>query len=114
VPARRKLRIECPGAGHYGIFNGTRFRTLIAPRIARFLREAAAAHDHVQMTHVATHQPSCTSPADPASLAVGLAPPGPPARQGPGAATLPTPSGAAARRDGAPAAGRLRAGCSAS
>lgn len=29
---------ECPDVGHYGIFNGSRFRSEIAPRIARFVR----------------------------------------------------------------------------
>ncbi|UMY15572.1 polyhydroxyalkanoate depolymerase [Methylobacterium organophilum] len=30
------------GVGHYGVFNGSRFRTVIAPRIARFMREMQA------------------------------------------------------------------------
>jgi poly(3-hydroxybutyrate) depolymerase len=34
----RKLHVECAGVGHYGIFNGSRFRTEIAPRIAQFVR----------------------------------------------------------------------------
>lgn len=38
VPAERKLHIECPEVGHYGIFNGSRFRTEIAPRITQFVR----------------------------------------------------------------------------
>lgn len=33
-----KLHVECAGVGHYGIFNGSRFRTEIAPRIAQFVR----------------------------------------------------------------------------
>jgi poly(3-hydroxybutyrate) depolymerase len=32
-----KLHYECPGVGHYGIFNGSRFRADIAPRIAQFI-----------------------------------------------------------------------------
>lgn len=38
LPAERKLHLECAGVGHYGIFNGSRFRTEIAPRIAQFMR----------------------------------------------------------------------------
>lgn len=41
IPGERKQHFECPGVGHYGIFNGSRFRTEIATRIARFVR----AHD---------------------------------------------------------------------
>jgi poly(3-hydroxybutyrate) depolymerase len=48
IPAQNKLHYECPGVGHYGIFNGSRFRELIAPRIAQFVRthDARAAHLH--------------------------------------------------------------------
>ncbi|MCB1503498.1 MAG: polyhydroxyalkanoate depolymerase [Hyphomicrobiaceae bacterium] len=38
VPDEMKLHYECPGVGHYGIFNGSRFRADIAPRIAQFMR----------------------------------------------------------------------------
>jgi poly(3-hydroxybutyrate) depolymerase len=41
IPAGRKLHFECPRVGHYGIFNGRRFRSEIAPRMAQFIR----AHD---------------------------------------------------------------------
>jgi poly(3-hydroxybutyrate) depolymerase len=41
VPPERKAHFECPHVGHYGIFNGSRFRLDIAPRIAAFAR----AHD---------------------------------------------------------------------
>jgi poly(3-hydroxybutyrate) depolymerase len=42
IPTRSKLHFECPDVGHYGIFNGSRFRREIATRIAQFVR----AHDH--------------------------------------------------------------------
>lgn len=32
-----KLHYECPGVGHYGVFNGSRFRNDIAPRITQFV-----------------------------------------------------------------------------
>lgn len=34
----RKYHVECAGVGHYGIFNGSRFRSEIAPRITQFVR----------------------------------------------------------------------------
>jgi poly(3-hydroxybutyrate) depolymerase len=41
IPDSRKRHFECPRVGHYGIFNGKRFRSDIAPRMAQFIR----AHD---------------------------------------------------------------------
>ena len=38
VPANRKTHFECPEVGHYGVFNGSRFRREIAPRIAELAR----------------------------------------------------------------------------
>lgn len=38
LPLEKKMHIECEGVGHYGIFNGSRFRNEIAPRIAQFVR----------------------------------------------------------------------------
>jgi poly(3-hydroxybutyrate) depolymerase len=38
VPERNRLHFVCPGVGHYGIFNGSRFQIEIAPRIAAFVR----------------------------------------------------------------------------
>ena len=39
LPAADKEHFECPHVGHYGIFNGSRFRQQIAPRIAAFARK---------------------------------------------------------------------------
>jgi poly(3-hydroxybutyrate) depolymerase len=58
VAADRRAHFECPKVGHYGIFNGARFRAEIAPRIAKFMR----AHDPcantglsiAQLEHMAT------------------------------------------------------------
>ena len=38
LSAEKKYHYECPDVGHYGIFNGSRFRRDIAPRIAQFVR----------------------------------------------------------------------------
>jgi poly(3-hydroxybutyrate) depolymerase len=37
IPAARKAHYVQPGVGHYGVFNGSRFRSEIAPRIADFV-----------------------------------------------------------------------------
>jgi poly(3-hydroxybutyrate) depolymerase len=37
VPASMKTHWLQPGVGHYGVFNGSRFRADIAPRIADFM-----------------------------------------------------------------------------
>jgi poly(3-hydroxybutyrate) depolymerase len=36
VPSANKAHYECPKVGHYGVFNGSRFRSEIVPRISRF------------------------------------------------------------------------------
>jgi len=38
LPEADKMHFTCPHVGHYGIFNGSRFRREIAPRIAAFAR----------------------------------------------------------------------------
>lgn len=38
LPAERKFHFESPEVGHYGVFNGSRFRNEIAPAIAQFMR----------------------------------------------------------------------------
>jgi poly(3-hydroxybutyrate) depolymerase len=37
IPASRKQYFLAKGVGHYGVFNGSRFRKLIAPRIREFI-----------------------------------------------------------------------------
>jgi poly(3-hydroxybutyrate) depolymerase len=37
IPADRKVHYLAPGVGHYGVFNGSRFRAQIVPRIADFI-----------------------------------------------------------------------------
>ena len=48
LPADRKMHYLQPGVGHYGVFNGSRFRAEVAPRIADFIlsveRPKAAVH----------------------------------------------------------------------
>lgn len=40
IPDAKKMHHLQPRVGHYGVFNGSRFRTEIAPRIAGFMRNA--------------------------------------------------------------------------
>ena len=40
IPADRKAHYLQLGVGHYGVFNGSRFRAEIAPRIADFVLSA--------------------------------------------------------------------------
>jgi poly(3-hydroxybutyrate) depolymerase len=37
IPADRRAHYLQPNVGHYGVFNGSRFRAEIAPRIADFI-----------------------------------------------------------------------------
>ncbi len=58
VPAENKAHFECPRVGHYGVFNGSRFRSDIAPRMAKFMRAndpcASSALSIGQLEHMAT------------------------------------------------------------
>jgi poly(3-hydroxybutyrate) depolymerase len=37
IPPEHKVHWEQPAVGHYGVFNGSRFRAEIAPRISDFV-----------------------------------------------------------------------------
>jgi poly(3-hydroxybutyrate) depolymerase len=37
IPAAKKMHYLQPGVGHFGVFNGSRFRAEVAPRIADFI-----------------------------------------------------------------------------
>jgi poly(3-hydroxybutyrate) depolymerase len=58
VPPESRVHFECPKVGHYGIFNGSRFRSEIAPRMAKFMRAhdpcAGASLSIAQLEHMAT------------------------------------------------------------
>ncbi len=41
IPDHRRVHYVQPGVGHYGVFNGSRFRAEIAPRVADFMMMAA-------------------------------------------------------------------------
>ena len=48
IPERRKQHYLQMGVGHYGVFNGSRFRSEIAPRIARFIESIDAESDDAE------------------------------------------------------------------
>jgi len=58
IPAANKQHFECPRVGHYGVFNGSRFRSEIAPRMTKFMRAhdpcAALPLTIAQLEHMAT------------------------------------------------------------
>ena len=37
IPAHRRVHYVQKGVGHYGVFNGSRFRSEVAPRISDFI-----------------------------------------------------------------------------
>ena len=39
IPESKKQDFEVPGAGHYGIFSGRRWRNVVAPRITQFIKK---------------------------------------------------------------------------
>ena len=41
IPKNQKQHYEQPDVGHYGIFNGRRFREVIGPKIKAFIKENA-------------------------------------------------------------------------
>jgi len=41
IPAHRKMHYEQPGVGHYGIFNGRKWREQIMPKVRQFIRDHA-------------------------------------------------------------------------
>jgi poly(3-hydroxybutyrate) depolymerase len=60
IPAAQKAHWLQPAVGHYGVFNGSRFRSEIAPRMARFMRAndpcAGSAMTIAQLEHMSVLQ----------------------------------------------------------
>lgn len=78
IPADNKMHYTCPGVGHYGIFNGRRFQSDIAPRIAQFIRMndsgSAAIPYHPSIDERAALQRAASSSFEISSLAFTFAP----------------------------------------
>ncbi len=67
----KRLHLEFAGVGHYGIFNGSRFRTEIAPRIAQFVRTFDPRAELIPAGGAASRYPAAPSACayDPSSVA---------------------------------------------
>lgn len=76
LATEHKYHLECAGVGHYGIFNGSRFRAEIAPRIAQFARTFDPRAELVLTRPIATRRPGKAGKAgyDPATVAFTFAP----------------------------------------
>ena len=77
VPQAKKVHFECPSVGHYGIFNGSRYRVYIAPRIAHFVRshdKRASLIPAVQLLDCVTDARSVHHAYDVSSVAFTFAP----------------------------------------
>lgn len=68
IPSDNKQHFECPRVGHYGIFNGSRFRSEIAPRMRHFFRRfdpitaADTAKEYKPALTVVSKAPSAGTP----------------------------------------------------
>lgn len=76
LPPERKMHVECTGVGHYGVFNGSRFRTEIAPRIAQFVRLFDPRAELILTRPITTRRPVAATVGgyDPSSVAFTFAP----------------------------------------
>jgi len=50
LPDRMRYHFQASGVGHYGVFNGSKFRNYIAPRITQFIRTHDARADQIAVT----------------------------------------------------------------
>ncbi|MFA5952082.1 MAG: polyhydroxyalkanoate depolymerase [Hyphomicrobium sp.] len=70
LPETSRMHYEAAGVGHYGIFNGSRFRTDIAPRIEQFMRafdRRAASIPEERATAIGS--PAASTSHEPSSIA---------------------------------------------
>ncbi|NBN65661.1 polyhydroxyalkanoate depolymerase [Microvirga tunisiensis] len=91
LPEDMKAHYEQPNVGHYGVFNGSRFRAEIAPRMIDFI----LTHSQDNRARVARAAAAAASPSGPAALAPAPAPAP--------ATTAPAPAAAAPDQPARPA-----------
>jgi poly(3-hydroxybutyrate) depolymerase len=73
IPAAMKRHHLQPRVGHYGVFNGSRFRAEVAPRITAFIRAHAARETRpVDESHLAIREPAQKDKKEELAEAVGL------------------------------------------
>ncbi|MEQ8315223.1 MAG: polyhydroxyalkanoate depolymerase [Gammaproteobacteria bacterium] len=53
IPSTMRKHLVQPGVGHYGVFSGSKFRDLIAPKIASFIRKFDKSREEVSFKKVA-------------------------------------------------------------
>jgi len=87
IPESVRFHYDVPGAGHYGIFSGRRWRELVYPRVRDFIRSsaaptAAAASPAPEATAQATPQARAPATAGSATRKTSRASSGPRARKG--------------------------------
>jgi poly(3-hydroxybutyrate) depolymerase len=63
-----------PGVGHYGVFNGSRFRAEIAPRIADFVLSNNGEGGHARMRAAPNASPAPSKPNGSMSASANAAP----------------------------------------
>ncbi len=69
VPASERQHLEVPGAGHYGIFSGRRWRDIVYPELVKFIL------NHAPKTTGKTTAPTVSSPTEvPQALAQAATP----------------------------------------
>ena len=60
IPPENKAHYVQPAVGHYGVFNGSRFRAEIAPRIADFVLSHNGRRSHPAAAHLAVVKPAAS------------------------------------------------------
>ena len=105
VPASERQHLEVPGAGHYGIFSGRRWRDIVYPELVKFI--SSHAPQTAVKTAAVTASPAPVAPkalaqADTPPLAVAQA--SAPTNVGASNATLVSPAKPAAKSAAKPAA----------
>jgi len=75
VAANDRLHLEVPGAGHYGIFSGSRWRNVVYPQVVKFIQSHAVpeAAKAAPVNPAAAAQPAAVAPAAVAPAAVAPA-----------------------------------------
>ncbi|MBB4301940.1 poly(3-hydroxybutyrate) depolymerase [Rhodobium orientis] len=68
IPAEMRAHYVQPGVGHYGVFNGSRFRAEIAPRISDFIITHSVGHRAVRARRVAAEGPPVANTLPPSEM----------------------------------------------
>jgi poly(3-hydroxybutyrate) depolymerase len=79
IPDDRRVHYMQPKVGHYGVFNGSRFRAEIAPRIVDFALTHGTTHSAAALPRQASPKPTAAAPAAKVEKPEGPAKPAEPA-----------------------------------